>query len=141
MCTEHIEMDIVVPSQTHYLRFIGEIGEKVAAEWERYTGDREALAYSLNLVLTEAMVNAIEHGRNAAPNPTIHVAIRVLPDQLWIRVYDHGQGFDLESVPPPHLEPPSERGRGIFLIKSLMDSVRYQKVDDGNVLEMRKMIK
>lgn len=140
MCTEDIEVDIVVPNKTRYLSFIGEIGERIATEWNRYTGNREALAYHLNLVLTEAMVNAIEHGNSENPNQTVHVAIRVLPDQLCIKVYDQGQGFDLDSVPPPSSEPPAERGRGIFLIKSLMDYVCYRKIDSGNVLEMRKML-
>jgi len=31
-----------------------------------------------------------------------------------------------------------ERGRGVFLIRSLMDSVEYRETENGNVLEMRK---
>jgi serine/threonine-protein kinase RsbW len=140
MCNGDIQLDIVIPNKTCYLAFIGEIGEKLADELNRYTGDRKALAYHLNLVLTEALVNAIEHGNKGDPNKTVHVAIRVLPDQLRIEVYDHGQGFDLNSIAPPNLEHPGERGRGIFLIKSIMDSVNYRKIKDGNVLEMIKML-
>lgn len=133
-------MDIVVPNKTCYLGFIGEIGEKLADELNRYTGNRQALAYHLNLALTEALVNAIEHGNTSDPNQTVHVAIRILPHQLCIKVYDHGQGFDLDSITPPNLEHPGERGRGIFLIKSIMDSVSYFKINGGNVLEMKKML-
>jgi serine/threonine-protein kinase RsbW len=34
----------------------------------------------------------------------------------------------------------SERGRGIFLIRSLMDAVKYRKTEAGNVLEMHKRL-
>jgi serine/threonine-protein kinase RsbW len=68
------------------------------------------------------------------------VAIQILPDQLCIKVYDYGQGFDLDSIVPPDIEHPVERGRGIFLIKSIMDSVSYCKIKGGNVLEMRKIL-
>lgn len=140
MCNGDIQVEIRIPNKTYYLSFIGEIGEKIATELARYTGDRAALAYHLNLVLTEALVNAIEHGNTDDSDQTIRVSIRVLSDQLCIEVYDHGQGFDLEQVEAPNLEYPGERGRGIFLIKSIMDSVNYRKVNGGNVLEMRKIL-
>ena len=50
-----IQVDIIVPNQTRYLSLIGKIGEDIAKELYRYSGDRETLAYHINLVLTEAM--------------------------------------------------------------------------------------
>jgi len=58
---DDIHVDIVVPNKKRYLSLIGNIAEEVARALDNYGGDREALAYHLNLVLTEAMVNAIEH--------------------------------------------------------------------------------
>ena len=40
-----IEVDIRVPNKTRYLSLIGRIGEDIARELERYSGDRETLAY------------------------------------------------------------------------------------------------
>ncbi|MBM3624691.1 MAG: ATP-binding protein, partial [Alphaproteobacteria bacterium] len=57
-----------------------------------------------------------------------------------VRVFDHGGGFDLAAVPTPDLDELRERGRGIFFIRSVMDSVQYRKTESGNVLEMRKKI-
>jgi serine/threonine-protein kinase RsbW len=82
-----IQVDIVVPNQTRYLRLIG---EKIAKELDQYPGDHQALAYHLNLVLTEAMVNAIEHGNTGDPCQTVHVSIRILEDKLCIEVCDQG---------------------------------------------------
>ena len=58
MHTDRLAVDIKVPNQTRYLCLIGHIGENIARTLKHYGGDREKLAYDLNLVLTEAMANA-----------------------------------------------------------------------------------
>jgi serine/threonine-protein kinase RsbW len=138
MGASEIQVDIIVPSHTRYLALIGNVGEQLARELDRYSGDRESLAYNLNLVLTEAMVNAIEHSSHAQLHKKVRVHIRVGHDDLQIKVYDQGQGFDLDAVPSPKLDELLERGRGLFLMRTLMDSVKYYRTADGNVLEMRK---
>jgi len=137
-----IDMEIVVPNQTRYLSMIGKIGENMVRELDRFKGDREALAHHLNVVLTEAMVNAIKHANAADPNKEIQIRISVSDKEICIKVYDSGQGFDLTSVPEPSFEADQlgEKGRGIFIIRSLMDSVEYKKTTDGNVLEMKKTL-
>ncbi|KAB0666707.1 ATP-binding protein [Oryzomonas japonica] len=137
-----IDIEIVVPNQTRYLSMIGKIGENVVRELDRFKGDREALAHHLNVVLTEAMVNAIKHANAADPSKEILIRISVSDREICIKVYDSGQGFDLTSVPDPSFEADQlgEKGRGIFIIRSLMDSVEYKKADGGNVLEMKKSL-
>ena len=141
MCSPLIQVDVIVPTQTKYLDLIGSIGERVAKELDNFTGDRAALAYQLNLVLTEATVNAIKHGCcEKDPKNCVRVTLHLLDDELNIKVYDHGQGFDLEKVPLPDFEHPGESGMGLFLIRSLMDSVTYTKHVDYNVLEIIKYL-
>jgi serine/threonine-protein kinase RsbW len=135
-----IEVDIKVPNQTRYLSLIGKIGEDIAKELDRYGGDRETLAYHINVVLTEAMVNAIKYANAGDPDKIVHILINIADDELIIKVYDNGQGFDINSIPPPDFEKLEDRGRGVFIIKSIMDTVQYQKVDGGNVLEMTKRL-
>lgn len=138
MCADSvIHLEIVVPNETRYLSLIGNIAEEVARALEDYTGDREDLAYHLNLVLTEAMVNAIEHAP-ADDKHTVKVCIQIKDKRLNINVYDQGRGFDLGAVPSPDIDLLNERGRGIFLIRTLMDGVDYRKTEGGNVLEMHK---
>jgi len=137
---ESIFLDIRVPNETGYLRLLGKIGEYLAQSLESYPGDREELAYHINLVLTEAMANAIQHAANLEKSTELHVTIRVENRRLTIKVYDQGQGFSLCDLPEP---PPSclaEHGRGIFIIRSLMDRVSYRKYDGGHVLEMEKTL-
>ncbi|HEY3307413.1 MAG TPA: ATP-binding protein [Desulfuromonadaceae bacterium] len=138
-----IELDITVPNQTRYLGLIGKIGENMARELDRFQGDREALAHHLNIVLTEAMVNAIVHANAADPEKELHIRISISDSEIAIRVYDYGQGFDLNSIPcQPDFETDQlkDKGRGIFIIRSLMDSVEYIKLNGQNVLEMKKSI-
>lgn len=136
-----IEVDIKVPNQTRYLSLIGRIGEDIARELNKYNGDKNELAYHINLVLTEAMVNAIKHANANDPEKLVHIIINICNDTLLIKVYDEGQGFNISAIPSPNFEDVEDRGRGIFIIKSLMDTVTYSKVEGGNVLEMFKKLK
>lgn len=141
MDRKEIEVDIKVPNQTRYLSLIGRIGEDIAKELDRYDGDRDMLAYHINLVLTEAMVNAIKHANANDPDKMVHVYINITDQDLLIRVFDDGQGFNINSIPPPDFDQLEDRGRGIFIIKQLMDTVKYEKVNGGNMLEMTKCLR
>jgi len=136
-----IDIQMTVPNQTRYLGLIGRIGENMAHELVHFTGDRETLGHHLNVVLTEALVNAIKHANATDPDKDIRVCINATDRELVIRVYDEGAGFDLNvhsgcSCPDP-LE---EKGRGIYIIRSLMDSVEYRRANGGFVLEMKKRL-
>jgi serine/threonine-protein kinase RsbW len=138
----NINVDIRVPSHTRYLRMIGRIGEEVARETDCPPGIRETLPSLLAIVLTEGVVNAIKHAHSADPEGGLHVRINVSKKDLVVRIYDNGIGFDLNAVPNPSLASNGleEKGRGIFIIRSLMDTVKYIRSDEANVLEMRKSL-
>jgi serine/threonine-protein kinase RsbW len=140
MDKKDIEVDIKVPNQTRYLSLIGRIGEDIAKELDKYAGDRETLAYHINLVLTEAMVNAIKYANANEPDKLVHILINISEDEVVIKVFDKGQGFDINSIPTPNFGELEDRGRGIFLIRSLMDTVCYKKTRNGNVLTMSKKL-
>lgn len=135
-----MQLEVTIPNQMQYLGLIGGIGEQIGRELRDGSEGSDLLAYQLNLVLTEAISNAIRHG---GPPDTRHdVRIDILADglNLWVRVYDQGPGFDLDTLPLPDFDSLAEQGRGLFLIRELMDSVRYSRTADGNVLEMRKSL-
>jgi serine/threonine-protein kinase RsbW len=140
MINGSIELDIKVPNQTKYLSLIGRIGEDIAREIDRFSGDRETLAYQLNLVLTEAMSNAIKYGSGDTKEEKVHILINIEEGRLFIKIFDNGQGFNINDIPAPNFNILEDCGRGIFLIKALMDSVTYIRNKDGNVLEMVKQL-
>ena len=137
MPTDRLAVDIKVPNQTRYLCLIGHIGENIARTLRHYGGDREKLAYDLNLVLTEAMANAIQHANVGDPAKEVHIEISIVERRLYIRVYDFGEGFDIEKYFEPR-HPLDEHGRGIYLIRTIMDEMEYRKTEHGHVLEMSK---
>lgn len=137
-----IDIDITLPSHTRYLRMISRIGEKVAEEVDCPERIRKTLPSQLSVVLTEGLVNAIKHAKCADRDAEIHVRINVSKKVLVVRIYDNGLGFDLDAVPAPCFTSNGleEKGRGIFILRSLMDTVKYSRSDGGNVLEMRKKL-
>ncbi len=140
MKKKQLEVDIKVPNQTRYLSLIGRIGEDIAKELDRYSGNRETLAHHINLVLTEAMANAIKYAGAGNHDKMVHICITIGAEEILIKVFDHGQGFDINAIPSPNFEALDDSGRGIFIIKSLMDSVSYKKMADCNVLVMSKKL-
>ncbi|MDD2897587.1 MAG: ATP-binding protein [Desulfuromonadaceae bacterium] len=137
-----IDIEISIPSHTRYLRMIGTISEKVAQEIDCQEETRKDLPGQLAVVLTEGLVNAIKHANYADPNQEIHVRISVSNRNLLVTIHDSGVGFDLDAVPTPCFNScgMEDKGRGIYILRSLMDSVRYVRSARGNVLEMRKKL-
>ena len=135
-----LNLDIQVPNQTRYLGLVGNIAQLVAKEIDAGAGDRDALAYHLNLVVTEAVTNAIQYGSQSDVEEKVRIFLSYENKDLCVRVYDHGAGFDLESIAVPDDTGLHERGRGLFFIRSLMDTVEYRKTECGNVLEMKKKL-
>ena len=133
-----IKVDIAVPNQTRYLSLIGNIAEQIAKQLDTGNEDRDTLAYHLDLALTEAMANAMQHGCPIDAKQSVRVSLSIDDKSVCVRVFDHGQGFDLKAVQTPDFADLDEHGRGIFLIRSLMDSVEYRMTEDGYALEMRK---
>lgn len=141
MPVRRIQVDVIIPTQTQYIELIGNIGEQLIKGLDGFMGDKEALAYQLNLVLTEATANAIKHSvGEGGTSDTVRILICIEDTLLTIKVFDHGQGFDLESVPLPDFEHPREGGMGLYLIRAYMDTVSYKKMEHYNLLEMCKTL-
>ena len=135
---KRVEVDITVPNQTKYLGMVGRIGESMAYSLKSYTGNRRELAYHLNLVLTEALANAICHANDSDPDKEVRILISASDHDLIIKVFDQGQGFDIEATAKLKTRLKDEGGRGIQLIYKLMDKVEYTRKGDTNILKMTK---
>jgi anti-sigma regulatory factor (Ser/Thr protein kinase) len=99
---------------------------------------------ALNVVLDEAVSNAINYGYDAGARGEIAVRLRRAPDRVLVEVEDDGKPFDPLQAPPPDLTLPLEErpigGLGIHLIRNLMDEVAYARVGGRNVLKMGKRL-
>ncbi len=109
--------------------FLLERGEEAGFE-------RERLRLNLRVGLTEALVNALIYGNERDPSRIVRLEAAFDDEKATFCVTDEGTGFDPEAVPDPtHPENRGESGgRGVFLIRALMDHVHYN--DRGNSVTM-----
>jgi serine/threonine-protein kinase RsbW len=93
----------------------------------------------IEMALREALANAVIHGNGDDSCKSVYVTCRCYMDgEVSVTVRDEGKGFDSNAVPDPtFLENLLfTHGRGIYLMKTLMDEVSFE--EGGAVVRMRK---
>jgi len=130
-----LSLDRVIPSDLSLLDgAVDEITAAIdrAACWE----DTE----SIGLAVREALINAMVHGNHCDPTRAVRVSVAVNEDcDLLITVEDSGSGFDPSGIADPTAAQNllADHGRGIFLMKQLMDQVDFN-FDHGTEVHMRR---
>ncbi len=84
----------------------------------------------LEIALREALANAVIHGNGDSANKRIFVRCYAGPRSgVLVIVRDEGPGFDPRQVPDPRTEERIhlDHGRGVFLMKRLMDVVEFRR--------------
>lgn len=93
----------------------------------------------IEVALTEALANAVVHGNREDPNKLVRISAACTDnEQLLISVTDQGEGFDWSCLPDPTVAENlfSSHGRGVFLIRRLMDEAEHEL--GGRRIVMRK---
>jgi serine/threonine-protein kinase RsbW len=93
------------------------------------------------LATDEATNNVMRHAHRDRPNAQLLIQCFVRDDRVEIRLHDEGAPFDLAAV--PFLNPAELRvgGRGVFLMRRLMDEITVEpREDHGNTLRMVKLL-
>ena len=110
--------------------------EKLAAE----AGLDEDECFHVAMAAREAAVNAVLHGNEYDPAKQLSASFENTGAALVITIADQGKGLDPDSLPDP-LAPENllrGTGRGIFLIRSFMDEVRFRQLHSGTELTLVK---
>jgi len=94
--------------------------------------------FAIHLALEEAFTNAIKHGNKMDECKKVEIDYSITSQKAEISVADEGDGFEPEAVPDPRCGENLYKtgGRGLFLIRSYMDSVRFN--ESGNRIHMVK---
>ena len=110
--------------------------DKLAAD----AGLDEDARFHVAMAVREAAVNAVLHGNEYDPSRQIEVGLENTGKSLVFTIADEGRGFNPESIPDPLAEENLLRGtgRGIFLIRSLMDEVHFRHLHPGTELTLVK---
>lgn len=93
----------------------------------RRRGISEDIIADLAIAVTELVNNAIKHGNRQAPGKKVVITVSLKKGEVEAAISDEGEGFDPDSLPDPLAEENllKEIGRGIFIVKSLMDDFNY----------------
>ena len=129
-----VQLDLSFPAQVDAIAPVVERVTQIAHQ-QNFPEDKEA---EIGLAVQEALVNACKYGCNYDASKSVHCWVGSGGSFLLIVVRDPGSGFDPAALPNPqegeHVF--RDHGRGIFLIKQLMDEVRFER--GGTELRMRK---
>ena len=135
MGNPHVALDVEIPSDVRYIDSVVELATRKCRELHL---PARKCSLNVRVALAEAISNAILRGNGDAQHKHVRVRATVSDEAVVFDVVDEGQGFDLGADRPDPTLPENlehEEGRGLFLMKSLMDNVeRFQA--DGNVVRL-----
>jgi serine/threonine-protein kinase RsbW len=117
------------PSDYKYLNLVDLVCGEVVSDMGFSHEDANRIAISV----IEACTNALEHGNRCCPDENVRLVLMIHTDKLVVEVYDKGCGFDYKSY-MKHIPDPSDihkqRGRGIYIMVHMMDSLTYEMIPD-----------
>ena len=116
--------------------FVEEIGNELSLAPD--------VAFNLNLVLEEAVVNIINYAYPKEEHQSIYLSATLHEGSIILVLTDTGVEFDPTMAPEADITLSAEErpigGLGIFLIRQIMNEVRYDRIDGKNVLTMEKKL-
>jgi serine/threonine-protein kinase RsbW len=130
-------IEVHIPSILGYEKVAMDAAGAVA----RLMGFHQSKIEDLKTAVSEACINAIEHGNRCKKATMVLVSLNIDNKRLEVRVKDEGKGVK-KKVPAPEIEKQINggehpRGWGMFLIKQLVDEVEFKKLPNaGHVVKM-----
>ena len=116
--------------------FIEEIGNEFSL-----TPD---IVFNLTLVLEEAVVNVINYAYPKEEHQFIYLSARLHEGSVILVLTDTGKEFDPTMAPEADVTLDAEDrqigGLGIFLIRQIMNEVKYERIEGKNVLTLEKKL-
>ena len=137
-------LDTVLAGKRSEIPRLGEIVQQFGTDNRLSVDD----IMRIRLVLDEIVVNIVAHGFEEAGDGDHHeIQIRLALDDrdvLTMRVTDDARAYDPRLAPAPRFDLPVEErrkgGLGVHIVKTIMDTIDYQRVDGHNVLTLTKQL-
>jgi anti-sigma regulatory factor (Ser/Thr protein kinase) len=121
---------------------VNEALDALAGQEESLT---EQAVVATKIVLEELLSNVIKYGLEEGNPREIEIEIKVAEGQITATIVDDGEEFDPFEVPAPDTDQAIEDrqigGLGIHIVRQMMDSVTYERVDNKNVVTVGKFLK
>ncbi|MDH3285210.1 MAG: ATP-binding protein [Acidobacteriota bacterium] len=130
------QITISVPSRIEHLDLVQRVAEETA-RLAGFSGDEQL---DIGIAVREGAVNAMKHGHAFDPSLAVNVEFLTDADDFTVSIVDVGEGFDAASTPDP-TQPENlwrTSGRGLLLIRSLVDDVNIKSNGTGVTLTLVK---
>lgn len=127
---------MVIASDLRNVRKVEKVAEQIAKSLRFSAEELDSLA----IAVTEIVGNAIVHGNKQDRHKKVTIEFEYHDDEIVITVQDEGEGFDEQQIANP-LEPENllkESGRGIFIVRALMDQVDFFSDSKGTRVRIVK---
>jgi sigma-B regulation protein RsbU (phosphoserine phosphatase) len=103
-----------------------------------------SLVMSLNLALEEAVVNVMNYAYPPESDGDVVIEAEANDVRLKFTIIDNGTPFDPTAIADADTTLSTEErpigGLGIFMVRQIMDSINYERVDGQNILSLRKKL-
>jgi serine/threonine-protein kinase RsbW len=130
----------VMPSRLEYRDAARAFLAYICGQLVRRNAFPEDVGHRVISAFIEAFNNAVIHAYKGIKPGSVEVELEVSHKKLSLRIIDEGHTFKPEAVPEPDLDALPEGGMGLYIMRSFMDSVEYQRVQNRNVLTMEKAL-
>ncbi|MCP4685131.1 MAG: ATP-binding protein [bacterium] len=129
---------IRVPSDQAFLPNVDDFLETALREY----GADESVIADIAISVSELVNNAMMHGNKASPDKMVSVTVSLARKTATVTVDDEGYGFTPDTIQDPLADENllKEVGRGIFIVRSLMDKVDINATDKGTSVSITKAI-
>jgi len=129
---------IKIPPSHKFLADVDEFLEGILKEYEM----EDSIIADIAISVSELVNNAVTHGQKANNGKPVMVEINRQKNKIKVSVTDNGKGFDPDELDDPLADENllKEVGRGLFIVRSLMDSVDIQATDHGTTINITKTI-
>ena len=117
-------------------QFIEEVGDEFSLAPD--------LVFNLTLVMEEAVVNVINYAYPKEEHEKIYVSARLHEGSIIMVIADNGKEFDPTLAPEADITLSAEErpigGLGIYLIRNIMNEVKYERIEGRNILTLEKKL-
>ena len=130
------EVTVQIVSDPKWLRLVRTVVEQSCLGF----GADEESATAIVLAANEAVANVMRHGYGGDTSRPIRIACRRDGKMIEVRICDHGREAEFlsqEPLPPDELR---SGGRGLYLIRALMDEIEHRREDGQNRMYLRKRL-
>jgi len=135
---DRLDQDLVLEIPTDIHSIEGAV-DYVMSHCSTCVEQARRLDLNFRVGLTEALSNAMLYGNGRDPSKSVVVEVVLRERTLSAKVRDQGVGFDPSAVPDPTLPENLTRpcGRGLFLMRELLDEVWYNERGNEVTLVLR----